>query len=284
LNLRNPLVSVIIPNYNYANYLYACIQSVLNQDYTNLEVIVIDDGSTDTSVEIIQTFNSSVTLLAQKNSGVSAARNAGIKIARGDSISFLDADDTLAPTKISKQIQLIQKLNYGMVYCGVNICDERLKKVETVSPKYRGDCSLLFYKYPSRSIVILGSGTPLISRSLIKLVGGFNVSLRTSSDLDFMRRICNQTKIDFVNEPLVNYRRHEMSMSVSSLQGYYRDNLIAIKLMVADTQSLKNSRVKWAFNFLAWSLFNLRASSALLREKHYKEAFSYLINLFKLKI
>jgi len=100
------LVSVVIPVYNAEKYLDTCIQSVMNQTWPNTEIILIDDGSTDNSLKVAQKYqeNANVKIIAQKNKGAAAARNAGLKLAKGDYIQFLDADDLLSPDKIEGQI------------------------------------------------------------------------------------------------------------------------------------------------------------------------------------
>src|SRR5580698_4662849 len=95
-----PLVSIIIPSYNSENHLAETIKSALSQTWVNKEIIIIDDGSTDSSVQIAKGFESNVKVLVQKNKGASAARNAGLKEAKGDYIQFLDSDDLLSPDKI----------------------------------------------------------------------------------------------------------------------------------------------------------------------------------------
>jgi len=102
----NCLVSVIIPVYNAEKYLDVCIQSIINQTWSNIEIILVDDGSTDGSLKIAQKHlvNANVKVIEQKNRGASAARNAGLKLAKGDYIQFLDADDLLSPDKIEGQM------------------------------------------------------------------------------------------------------------------------------------------------------------------------------------
>ena len=91
--LNYPLISVIIPNYNYARYLSVAISSVLSQTYPNIEIIVVNNGSTDNSIQVLRQFGSQIILLDQQNLGQSGARNSGLRAAQGDLIAFLDADD-----------------------------------------------------------------------------------------------------------------------------------------------------------------------------------------------
>jgi glycosyltransferase involved in cell wall biosynthesis len=107
-----PFVSVIIPVYNRANYIKSCIDSVLNQDYPNLEIIVVDDGSTDETLEVLNKYGTHITVIKlPENSGAQATRNAGIKAAKHDWIAFLDSDDQWVHNKITVQIEELKKMD-----------------------------------------------------------------------------------------------------------------------------------------------------------------------------
>lgn len=115
----SPLISVIIPCYNYASYLPDSIGSIMNQTYQNWECLVIDDGSTDNSREIIETFcaqDSRIKYFLQTNSGPTVARNNGLKMAKGEFIQFLDADDLIESQKLEKQIAIFELQDYDIVY------------------------------------------------------------------------------------------------------------------------------------------------------------------------
>lgn len=112
------MVSVIIPVYNSSKYLKECIDSVLNQTYKNIEVIIIDDNSTDNSVDIINSYKDKRIKLIKfkENSGVSACRNKGIELAKGDYITFIDSDDYWNLNKLKKQVRFIEKNDYTFIY------------------------------------------------------------------------------------------------------------------------------------------------------------------------
>src|SRR5471030_2045816 len=112
-----PLVSIVIPSYNAEKYLSETIQSALNQTWQHKEIIVVDDGSTDDSLQIAESFKSEIVkVFVQKNKGASAARNTGLREAKGDYIQFLDADDLLSPDKIEAQITC---LNYSVTQLAI---------------------------------------------------------------------------------------------------------------------------------------------------------------------
>ncbi len=115
----NPLVSIIIPCYNSQQWLAETIESALSQTWTNKEIIVVNDGSTDNSLAVAKSFESSkVKIISQENKGASAARNVALKTAQGDFIQYLDADDLLAPDKIERQLMLLTHSYLEYVACG----------------------------------------------------------------------------------------------------------------------------------------------------------------------
>jgi glycosyltransferase involved in cell wall biosynthesis len=119
------MVSVIIPTYNCEKYIVEAIQSVLKQTYTNFEIIVIDDGSTDKTKEVLKQFDNKITYIYQRNSGSSKSRNIGISKAKGEYIAFLDADDRWKPFKLELQIKILEKLQeVDMVFTNYSVIDE----------------------------------------------------------------------------------------------------------------------------------------------------------------
>ena len=121
----DPLVSVIIPLYNAERYIEQCIHSILQQTWQNMEVIIVDDGSKDNSLIIAQKFESEkVKVLSQTNAGASAARNYGLKLAKGNYIQFMDADDLLSKDKIAAQVTLLEKNTNHVAVCGTVYFDD----------------------------------------------------------------------------------------------------------------------------------------------------------------
>src|SRR5947209_609603 len=111
----SPAVSVIIPAYNYATYLPKAIDSVLKQRFTNYEIIVVDDGSTDNTADLIAKYGDRVRYVYQKNAGLPSARNTGIKAARGDYVGFLDADDEWHPNFLQNAMETFARLSPDFV-------------------------------------------------------------------------------------------------------------------------------------------------------------------------
>ena len=243
------LVSVVIPNHNGEQFIAECIESVLGQTYKEIEIIVVDDHSTDRSVLEISKYAGRVTLLNSSQRGACFARNLGIQSAKGPLIALLDSDDIWMPTKLEKQVELIETKGLGLVYCngeefGPNVADRKIHR-----GKFQGDCYKDFELNPGVSIVELGCSTALIRRDLFEEVGLFDTNFQgAAEDWDMFRRICKVTKIDFVDEVLIQYRRHQHSISARDLSDFVKGNEMAIRKMISadQTMSLLRSRLCWA--------------------------------------
>lgn len=210
------LVSVLIPNHNYGQFLNKTINSVLEQTHTSTEVIVIDNGSTDNSRDILESYGKSIKSVFQTNLGQAQARNNALSKAQGNLIALLDADDYWEPTKLEKQIRLFES-DCQFVYSGMRQFESVSNTtVRVIEPYFKGDCRLAFLKHPSRSIVPGGESSAIFTRDLAELVGKFDTTLSSASGRDFFRRCSAKTKFNFVSESLVNYRLHDSNMSKDS--------------------------------------------------------------------
>jgi glycosyltransferase involved in cell wall biosynthesis len=263
MSSKKPLVSVIIPNFNYSKYLGQTIESVLSQTYDNFEILVVDDGSTDDSVEVAKQYSSKIRLICQSNGGVSSARNEGILNSRGSFVCFLDADDFWESNKLELQMNLALETKSGLIYSGYLECDEHLSKIREILPVFQGYCEGLYRRKPGSAIALLGTSTALISREVIDLVGIFDTTLSTSADWDYLRRVSKFTDFAFVPSPLVRYRRHGSNMSSGSLAKYYQDNEYAVMKMISeyDNFGLQNS----VLNRYSRFRFHLGAGRAFMK-------------------
>ena len=218
-----PLVSVIIPAYNAEVFIARTLVCVLNQTYRNLEVIVVDDGSTDRTADIVRRLASEdarIVLYQQKNSGVAAARNYGIQNASGEFIAPLDADDLWHKTNVEKQVRLLflADSKVGMAYAWTASIDEAdcFTGHMMTAPYYGNVYSALLYEN------IVGSGSAcLIRRSCLEAVGSYNSDLLAQDaqgceDWDLYLRIAKRYQVGVVPEVLVGYRRAASSMSTYS--------------------------------------------------------------------
>jgi glycosyltransferase involved in cell wall biosynthesis len=208
---KAPKVSVIVPNYNYARYLPGTIDSVLNQTYENIEIIVVDDGSKDDSSEVLAGYGSKIKVLFQQNQGVSAARNAGIGESEGEYIAFLDADDEWFPEKVEKQVEkFLQNEELGLVHAGLENIDDsgNVLSTELNGKEGRVSRNLLLIE-----TVVLGGGSGfMIARKALDKVSGFDTRLSTSADWDFLYHIACHYSFGFVPEILLKYRIHSSNM------------------------------------------------------------------------
>ena len=218
-----PLVSIIIPAYNCAAHLKDAIESALNQSWQNKEIIVVNDGSKDHSLEIARQFEAkSVLVFTQDNKGASAARNKGVEISKGEWIQFLDADDILSPDKIQTQLSLLHDENEIDVCKTVHFMNEPLKGV--------ADSDEFFEKYlddPLRFAIKLYGGFDyhsgmiqpnafLVHRSVINKAGKWNETLSLDDDGEFFCRVLlNCRKIVYTPRPMNYYRKYQSSSSLS---------------------------------------------------------------------
>ena len=226
------LVSVVIPNYNCSAFLPAALESVFAQTYPNVEVLVVDDGSTDDSLRVLERYVDRVRVLRQPNGGVSAARNHGIRESRGELVALLDADDLWERDKLAKQVPLFANPNVGLVYCAVEYVDEAGKSLGTNHTGRRGRV-LRSIALLEGTIVLAGGSTAVVRRECFDRAGLFDPELSTAADWDMWRRIACHYEIDVVREPLMRYRLRPSSMH-RNIAVFEHDMLHGFARMFAD--------------------------------------------------
>jgi glycosyltransferase involved in cell wall biosynthesis len=205
-----PHVSVIIPTYNSAAYLVEAIDSVLAQTYSDVEILVIDDGSTDDTPQVIKRYGDRVRYLRQANSGVSVARNRGISESLGRYVAFLDADDTWLPQKLERQMEaLAESKSARASNTAYFMTRSDLTPIEVRRNPSEG--SVLADLLLRGTIVFIS--TVVCERSVLDLTGGFDPALSQCADWDMWIRVAAHTDFLGVGEPLVNYRQHDSNMS-----------------------------------------------------------------------
>ena len=256
------LVSVIIPNFNGALYLKEAVNSVLEQDYVTKEIIVVEDGSTDNSVELLKAFGPKISLIESKNKGASTARNIGISVAKGEYIAFLDSDDIWESNKLRLQIEYMRTHKLDLVYChgqefgnvyGLNVLHKA---------KFAGDCYQYFKKFPGKAIIDMGPSTAVIKSSRLINTGVFDPSFTgPAEDWDFFRRYCRDATVGFCDQVLVHRRNHSSNVSNRSLMEYYLGNKRALLKMFAEDPDINfyERRLIWAkfYYIFAKSFANL---------------------------
>jgi glycosyltransferase involved in cell wall biosynthesis len=200
----NPMISVIIPAYNRAQVIAEALQSVLDQTCTDYEIIVVDDGSTDETAEVIRGFTDRVRYVYQENRGSAAARNRGLQEARGDYIAFLDSDDLFTPEKLQKQVEYLQhNPHIGMVYSAYSNIDDNHNELDIVPAQHAG--------HIYRQLIFqckIATPTVMIRRQVVETVGEFDINLPMAQDVDYWIRIARHYEIGAINAPLTCVRLH----------------------------------------------------------------------------
>ncbi|GAA6621809.1 glycosyltransferase family 2 protein [Scytonema sp. NUACC26] len=207
-----PKVTVVIPAYNAMAFLPETLDSVLNQTFTDFEVLIVNDGSTDKIVEwASQVTDPRVKLITQENQRVSVARNTGINNSQGEYIAFLDADDLWEPTKLEKQVRCLdENPEVGMVYTWTLLVD---KDNNSIGRVYASDVEgKAWAEILEKDMISSGSST-MVRRSCFDTVGLFDRTLAYAPDLDMWVRIAFHYPIAVVKEPLLRYRQLPNSFS-----------------------------------------------------------------------
>lgn len=239
--LPDQLISVIIPTYNRSSLISDAIQSVLNQSHRNIEIIVVDDGSTDNTKTVVDSFKGAARYIVTDHRGPAHARNAGMRAAAGEYIAFLDSDDTYRPDKLALQLSFMEKHpEVGMVYTEFSAAtvnglfeeyhlrtfhgvydrkgwsyedlfptrEEFIYEAIKPVPCYIGD----IFQYALMDPLI-PSPTIMFRKEILEKVGYQNESYHFAEEYEFIVRICKYFKVAFLNIPTYVYRYHEGQMS-----------------------------------------------------------------------
>ena len=217
---KRPLVSVIIPTYNRGWILQEAIDSVLEQDFHDYELIVVDDGSVDNTPTILKAYKNEITVLRQANQGVSAARNSGIKAATGRLISFLDSDDLWLPRKLSTQVKFFNDHPQAVI---TQTQERWIRNGVRVNPKKRHHkfSGMIFER--SLALCLVSPSAVMIKKSLFNTVGIFDESLPACEDYDLWLRISCRYPVHLIETPLIIKRGgHDDQLSKAAGLDKYR--------------------------------------------------------------
>ena len=217
IDMRNPLVSVIVPVYKVESYLKDCIESIINQKYSNLEIILVDDGSPDNSGRICDAYalkDKRIKVIHKTNGGLSSARNAGIDIAEGEYLGFVDSDDTIEPFMYEKLINAIEKGKTKLAVCAVNYVFENGKRL--TKSNLGSDTIFSFYdamiEMNSHRIFDMGAWSKLYHKDLFSDLR-FPVG-KLSEDYYIMYKIFDRAQeISYVSTPCYNYLQRQNSIT-----------------------------------------------------------------------
>jgi glycosyltransferase involved in cell wall biosynthesis len=272
-----PLVSVVIPTYNRAGLVVEAVQSVLNQTYGRMEIIVVDDGSTDNTREILKEYEGKIRYVYQERSERSEARNEGFRHSEGEYIAFLDSDDLWLPMKIAKQVQVLsRRADVGLVYTDVDLIDEH-------GNPYAGKLcwdepvrKVLYEDLMTHNVVTGSLSAIMVRRECLDRVGVFDESMSICEDLDLYRRIARHYNFHKINLPLARIRIHgdstqrdasamakgwETTISKISRDtppefGYYKHEAIIKLLSQIANLYRQDGRLHCFFSFCAKSVFH----------------------------
>lgn len=269
------LVSIVIPTYNCANYVCDAVQSCLTQTYKPIEIIIIDDGSTDGTREKLQPFidKDLIRYFYQENGERSKARNLGIMNSKGEFIQFLDVDDLLEKTKIEKQVDFLKaNPNYYGVYCASAHFGDVEKRFAKPHPVYTG---VITKKLIKGNFILIN--TMLTRRAEVL----FDEKLNTLEDWDYWFRISlNERRFGFSGEKMCLVRRHEKNTSKNRLAMLQGELAVLNKM---ETTGLYRGEVKY-YIFERMYLLGMKGAGKALREAiavDFKKIFACLLFLTK---
>jgi glycosyltransferase involved in cell wall biosynthesis len=209
------LVSIIIPCYNAENYIAATIKSVINQTYSNWDLLIVNDGSTDNSPDIIKEFvanDNRIACIDKPNSGVSDSRNKGLEKSKGDFIAFLDADDIWKREYLEKQIENLQANHYTISYTACQLVNQKGEKLQQY---IRGENTPQLNDFLLQKANYNTNPSGIVyKKECFEKVKGFDVNLSNNADQDILiQMLAKGNSIGYVDELLWDYRIHDNNMS-----------------------------------------------------------------------
>jgi glycosyltransferase involved in cell wall biosynthesis len=266
-------ISVVMPAYNAARYIDRALDSILCQSFPADEIIVVDDGSHDGTSEMVERLVPSVTLVRQANGGPSMARNAGIAVASGELIAFLDADDWWADNKLELQVASFQdSTDIILSYTGMYIVEENVVTRQSKPPASSQLWPSL--RWSNR----ITPSTVMVRRAALLQVAGFAEDLWVGEDWDLWVRLSKIGKFTNLNQPLTYYRYSQNSLS-SDAEKMFRDSCKLLdRTLVADLSGIK--RWWWTRRILSYQAFSAAmtarsAGNAKLERKFLFASFRY---------
>ncbi len=260
---KRPLISIIIPTFNHGRLVAGAVESALSQTYPRKEVIVVDDGSRDNTRDALEPLRDRIRYVYQENRGLSAARNTGIREAKGEYVAILDADDIWLNVKLEEQMKIFaEDKSAGLVSCGSFEMDDTGRVFGENVPRDPGDQNRLRENLLVKNIVSGGSNA-LIKKECFDAVGLFDEGLKSAEDWDMWLRIARRYSVRFVQRPLVKVRTGQNTMSgirnaskmleneLKVLDKYYAgniDEIISSPSIKAQAYGYRHFCAAWAYD------------------------------------
>jgi glycosyltransferase involved in cell wall biosynthesis len=273
-----PRVSVIIPVYNCDRYIQEAVESVLNQTYSDYEIIVVDDGSTDDTRSVLEPCFDRIHYIYQENQGASAARNRGLQEARGEFVAFLDADDFfLLPSKLAEQVACFEaQPSLGIVHSGWRVVNQQGEKMVDREPWY--NCPKLDLKTWVTWIPVF-LGATMFRRDGLERIGGFDPQLRQAEDIDILFRLTLMgCKSAWLEKIVVGYRQHNSNTTSriheqAKFYDLFLNNFFARPELPTQIHQLEQQVRYQAMMWLAWSSY--RAGKFSEMAQYLRKSLSY---------
>lgn len=268
----NILLSIIIPSYNQAKFIERTINSILNQEYKNIEIIIIDGGSTDNTINVITPYLSNIKILvSEKDSGQSDAINKGFKLASGDIIGWINSDDTFEPDCFSKIIMEFRLTpNLDFIYGNVNLIDEN----DNIIGFLKGE----ILKFPDLTwqldLPVPQQGSFWKRSAIISSNIELNTNYNYVLDRDIFIRTLIELKAGYINTTLGNFRHQENSKSISQSHKWIQEIPLLYNQIIID-YSLKYLSKNTVINIK--SMVNLYLAIEYIKLNKYLLSFRYLI-------
>jgi len=227
--IEPPRVSVIIPTFNRAWAVGKAIDSVLAQDYPNVELIVVDDGSSDQTGALLSAYKGALLPIHQPNQGVSAARNRGVAAAAGDLIAFLDSDDYWLPGKLSEQVAFFNAHPAALICQTEEIW---IRNGRRVNPRRRHQKAAGDIFIPSLALCLVSPSAVMVKKALFTEIGGFDEDLPACEDYDLWLRVSSRYPVHLIEKPLI-VKQGGHSDQLSRQPGLDKYRISAIEKMLA---------------------------------------------------
>ena len=259
---RLPKISIITPSYNQGEYIGQTIRSVLDQNYPNLQYLVIDGGSTDNTLRILKSYGKKIEWISEKDNGQSDAINKGLKMAKGDIVSYLNSDDILLPNAlriVSEYFMNNQKVLWLTGYC--SIIDHEGKETRGIISKWK---SLWLYMHEkvinNRNILLIfnyiAQPSTFLKKEVIDIVGNFDENLCYTMDYDYWLRLSLNYKLNIVRKELSSFRLQKKSKSVSNVKKSFEESYLVASRYTSSKLFLKLHKIHDMLAIFSYKLFN----------------------------